>query len=80
MALKNGAFIAPVVYNKDGLLEPDPYLIAPFHYSYSQKLKSYEDEKEFRYVLGCKVDADREWEDSLTLTLGDCGDICSLRR
>jgi hypothetical protein len=78
LALEGSACIAPVVYNKSGLLEPDPNLIAPVHYSYSQKATSHEEGKEFRYVLECRVDAKREWEDFLTLRLCDCRDICTL--
>ena len=72
------AEIIPVVYNKGGLRDPDPFLILPSEYSYSQKPARYEEEKEFRYVLECKVDATRTWRDSLSLALGACGDICSL--
>ena len=70
-ALDGCAFLAPVVYNKDGLLEADPYLIAPPHYSYSQKPNSFEEEREFRYLLQCSVDTKRTWEDFLTLRLPD---------
>jgi hypothetical protein len=77
-ALPDSAFVAPVAYDKDGLLRADPYLIAPPHLSYSQKPKPYSDEIEFRYILECKVDAERAWEDHLTLLLPDCNDICSL--
>ncbi len=74
----DSAFVAPVVYNKNGLLEPDPYLIAPAGYSYSQKPSSFEQEREFRYVLICSVDDKRTFENFITLTVGDCSDICSL--
>ena len=76
-ALHGYAFIVPVVYNKDGLVEPNPYLIAPWGYTYSQKPKSFEEEKEFRYVLECTVDTERTLENKLTLSLPDCSDICS---
>lgn len=78
------AFIAPVIYNKGELVEPDRYLIAPPEYSYSQKSKSdgegnsFEEEKEFRYVLKCTVDPERTLEEYLPLRLPDCSDICSL--
>lgn len=78
LAQEDGARIAPVVYNKDGLLEPDPYLTVPYHYSYSQKPTSDEQDGEFRYVLTCKVDVNRTWEEFLTVRVDDCSDICSL--
>ncbi len=49
--------ITPVVYNKDTLLDPTPGLLPPPAYSYSQKPKSFEVEREFRYVLTCTADA-----------------------
>ncbi len=78
LALRGNAFIAPVVYNKGGLLDPDPYFIAPVNYAYAQKPSSYKHEQEFRYVLDCRVDTERKWEDSVTLGLGDCRDVYSL--
>ena len=75
--LENPAFIAPVEYNKDGLLGPDPCFMAPPHYCYSQKPESFREEREYRYVLNCGVDAKRAWPDYLTLMLADCSDICS---
>lgn len=47
-ALADSALLAPVTYNKDGIVEADPYLIAPPHYSYSQNPQSFEKEMEFR--------------------------------
>src|SRR5271157_327971 len=47
-ALDGGAVIVPVVYNKDGLLDADPYLIAPPHLDYSQKSELFKEEREFR--------------------------------
>ena len=78
LAQKDGARIAQVEYNKDGLLEPDPYLTVPVHYSYSQKPTSDKQDREFRYVLTCKVDVNRTWEEFLTVRVDDCSDICSL--
>ena len=70
--------IHPVVYNKGESLEPTPSLIPPENYSYCQKpRKPFEVEKEFRYVLTCKVDTERASEDQqVWLTLPDCSDIC----
>jgi hypothetical protein len=72
------AFIAPAVYNRDGLLEPDPLMSAPPHLSYSQKPVSDQEDREFRYVLECGFDKKRDLVDHLTLTLSDCSDLCSL--
>jgi len=72
------AFVVPVVYNKGGMLEPNPYLIGPRHYSYAQKLPSFEEECEFRYVLTCTVDTNRKLPDHLITNVGDCRDICTL--
>jgi hypothetical protein len=72
--------IYPVEYNKGEVLEPTPWLIPPPNYSYCQKPRiSFEIEREFRYVLTCKVDPDRASEDQnqhVCLTLPDCSDIC----
>jgi hypothetical protein len=73
----DSAFIAPVEYTKDELRDADPYLLSPPHLTYSQKLKSYEEDREYRFLLKCKVDAQRTWENHLTLTLPNCRDICS---
>jgi hypothetical protein len=72
----SSAFIAPVLYNKDELVEPPPYFIAPPCLTYAQKPASYRHDREFRYLLSCKVGT-RE-EPFLTLKVGPCGDICSL--
>jgi hypothetical protein len=77
-ALCGYATIVQVTYNKDGLLEADPYLIAPPHYAYSQKPESFEKEREFRYVLECTIDTSRSLADYLTLMIPPCDDICSL--
>lgn len=71
-ALHDSAFLAPVTYNKDGIVEADPYLIAPPHYSYSQKPQSFEGEREFRYVLTCSVDTERALPDFLVLCIPGC--------
>src|SRR5258708_14782043 len=49
-SLAESTSISKVVYNKGGILEPDPYLIAPYHYTYSQKPDSdtFKLESEFR--------------------------------
>src|SRR5271157_1563322 len=78
LALDGDAFIAPVEYTKDELRDADPYLLSPPHLTYAQKHRSYEEDREYRYLLRCKVDTKRTWEDHLTLALPDCGDICSL--
>jgi hypothetical protein len=72
------AFIAPVAYNKDGLLEPNPPLIAPPQYVDSQKPVRFEEEREFRYVLPCSVPSRSAVSDYLPLKLPDCSDICCL--
>jgi hypothetical protein len=72
--------IYPVEYNKGEALEPTPSLIPPANYSYCQKPRiPFEIEREFRFVLTCKVDADRVSENQdqhVCLTLPDCRDIC----
>jgi|GEM_PF-2341771 len=77
LALEGCAFVAPVEYTKDELSDADEYLIAPPHLTYSQKHKLHEEDKEYRYVLQCRVDASRTWDERLTLVLPDCTDICS---
>jgi len=76
LALNGCAFIAAVEYTKDELRDADPYLVSPPHLTYSQKHKLNEEDREYRYLLKCKVDTKRSWEDHLTLTLPDCSDIC----
>jgi hypothetical protein len=79
-AFEGSAVIAPVIYNKDGVLNPDPYLIAPPEYCYAQKPGSFEEEREFRYVLKCSIPA-RQLTDhlgGLTLPFPDCNDILEL--
>ncbi|MGA2965571.1 MAG: hypothetical protein ABSD64_05115 [Terriglobales bacterium] len=70
------AFITPVLYNKNGLVPPPPYFIAPPSLVYAQKPASYSHEAEYRYVLCCKVGTPED--PFLTLRLGHCYDICSL--
>jgi hypothetical protein len=77
LALEGSADIAPEEYTKDELRDADPYLVSPPHLTYSQKRKSYEEDREYRYLLQCKVGPKRTWESHLTITLADCGDICS---
>jgi hypothetical protein len=77
LALDDCAFIAPVEYTKDELRDPGPLFLSPPELVYSQKSRSYEEDREYRYLLNCKVDTRRAWEDHLTLTLPDCADICS---
>jgi hypothetical protein len=72
----DGCALAPVVYNK-GELSEAPSAPSP-DYAYRQKERSFEMEMEFRYVLTCSDDRRRSLDNSLTLTLGDCSDICSL--
>ena len=72
--------IYPVEYNKGESLEPTPSLIPPANYSYCQKPRvRFDVEREFRYVLTCKIDPDWESEDGgqhICLALPDCSDIC----
>jgi hypothetical protein len=77
MALDGCAFIAPVGYTKDELIDAEANLISPPSLTYSQKRKSYEGDREYRYLLQCKVDTQRAWDDHLILRLPDCGTICS---
>ena len=77
LALEGCAFMCAVEYTKDELRDADPLLLSPPHLTYSQKPRSYEEDREYRYVLQCKVDVKRAWRTHLTLTLPDCGDICS---
>jgi hypothetical protein len=77
-SLNGSTELKPVVYNRDGLLEPDPYLIAPADYSYTQKSKLDEYQKEYRYVLTCTVNTDRVYEDHITIKLEGCDEICCL--
>jgi hypothetical protein len=79
LAFNGTAVIAAVAYNKDGVLEPDPYLLSPPEYSYSQKPSLYMEDQEYRYVLTCSFDKTRNMQDNITLNLGDCSDICILR-
>ena len=78
LAFEDCAFIAPVVYNKDEVLEADPYLLSPPEYSYSQKPKSYSNDREYRYVLMCRIDTNHNLPDNFTLSVPNCSDICSL--
>jgi len=77
LAVDRGAFVTDVEYTKDELREPDPYFRSPPHLVYSQKPRSDEGDREYRYLIKCKVDVKRAWENHLTLTLPDCVDICS---
>lgn len=75
-ALNDGVVIVPAEYNKDELVAANQYLIAPPHYSYSQKPPSFCVEKEFRFILTCSIDVNRQLSDHLSLDVGDCADIC----
>jgi hypothetical protein len=72
----SAAFITPVLYNKGDLADPAPYLIAPPSLVYAQKPTSFSQEREYRYVLACKVGTKEE--PFLTLKVQPCTDICSL--
>jgi hypothetical protein len=78
LAFNGRAFVIPAVYNKDEVLDPDPYLLSPPQYSYSQKPSSSMEDQEYRYVLVCSVYVQRKLEDSITIDVRDCSDICSL--
>ena len=78
LAIDGGAFIAPVEYTKDERRDADPLFLSPVHLTYSQKHRLYEKDREYRYLLKCKVDVKRLWEPHLTLTLPDCEDICTV--
>ena len=76
LALDGCAFVASVKYTKGELRDADPYLVSPPHLTYSQKHKLDKEDREYRYLLQCKVDTKRSWADHLMLTLPDCSDIC----
>lgn len=78
LAIECGAFIAPVEYTKDELRDADALFLSPPHLTYSQKHRSSEEDREYRYMLKCRVDVKRVWESHLTLTLPNCEDICTL--
>jgi hypothetical protein len=70
------AFLVPVLYNKNDLVEPPPYFIAPPCLVYAQKPVSFSEDREYRYVLSCKVGTKEA--PFLTLKVEPCTDICSL--
>lgn len=70
------AFIVPVLYNKDDLVPPPAYFLAPPCLVYAQKPAKYAKDSEYRYVLCCQVGTPED--PFLTLNLGSCDDICSL--
>lgn len=74
----SGAFIAPVIYTKDELRDPDPSYLSPPELVYSQKSRSHEEDREYRYLIKRRFDVRRTvWESHLTLALPSCEDICS---
>jgi hypothetical protein len=78
-AFEGCAFVAPVVYNKGELLEPNPGLVGPPEYSYSQKPRvPFQEEREYRYILLCSIDTKRALTEHLFLTIPDCSDILAL--
>ncbi|MFQ5736113.1 MAG: hypothetical protein ACE5GY_04530 [Thermodesulfobacteriota bacterium] len=72
------AELKKVVYNKDGLLQPDPYLLGPSDYTYIQKPKKFAKEKEFRYVLTGKTENYETAEPYFILQVAGCKEICRL--
>jgi len=78
LALNDHVELVSVDYNKDELIPANKDLSPPARYVYSQKPASYSDEKEFRYVLTCRIDVNRDDEKYLTLDVGNCADICCL--
>jgi hypothetical protein len=77
LAENDGAFVAGVEYTKDEMREADPYYSPPPHLVYLQKRRIDEMDREYRYLLQTKVDAKRNWDSHLFLTVPDCRDICS---
>lgn len=70
--------ISPVEYTKDELLDPQLGLLGPpGHLTYAQKPRKHEHEREYRFVLTCRIDSTRHWDDRLLLRVPDCRDICS---
>jgi len=69
------AFVVPVLYNKDDLVAPPPYLMAPPCLVYAQKAANHSHEAEYRYVISCRVGVPEE--SFITLRLGRTDDICS---
>jgi hypothetical protein len=76
--------IERVMYDKDESLDATPGLLPPHWYSYSQKPKSFKEDREFRYVLTCTADVLKlkalvgeglALENHLTLPLPDCRDM-----
>lgn len=78
LAFEGCAFIVPVVYNKDEVLEPNPFLLSPPEYTYSQKPSSFMEDQEYRYILMRSVNGKRNLQDYLNLKVPDCDDICSM--
>jgi hypothetical protein len=60
------------------LVDPTPYFDAPACLTYAQKPPSFSRDREFRYVLSCKVGTDDN--PFLNLHVKSCSDICSLVR
>lgn len=68
--------IWPVVYNKDDREEIASDILYSSCLVYTQKAPAYAMDREYRYVLKCQSGTKRE--ESLTLDVGNCSDICSL--
>jgi hypothetical protein len=77
LAQNDGAFVAGVEYTKDDLREADRFYLSPPHLVYLQKRRIDAPDREYRYLLKTKVDAERNWEPHRYLTIPDCRDICS---
>jgi hypothetical protein len=69
------ACVVPILYNKNDLVAPPPYLIAPPCLVYAQKATKHSHEAEYRYVISCRVGLPEE--SFITLRLGPIDDICS---
>lgn len=72
------ACVVPVEYTKHELFQPDPYFNPPPHLTYCQKPRKFEDEKECRYVIGCRYALRNLLPDPIVLDVGDCQDIMRL--
>jgi hypothetical protein len=70
------AFITPVVYNKGELFEANRFFLSPPCLTYNQKPTRFSQDREYRYLLQCRVGAKED--PTITLKVPSCSDICSL--
>jgi len=75
-SLSSPTSIWPVLYNKDDRVELASDILYSGCLVYAQKALAYAMEREYRYVLKCRSGTKKD--ESLTLNVGTCSDICSL--